>query len=252
MNVRPEQLRLYAVTDRAWSPDTEDFFRRIRWPAIDGGATFVQLREKHMSRENFLDEAQPLCRPLPQPRRREHHQRQRGDCDRGRGPTASTWGRRIWRPARARAAARAGQDHRRLGPQRGGGLARPRRRGPTIWARARPSSRGTKADARPSRRETIRAITDAVDIPVVAIGGITPGEHVRSCAGCGLDGVAVVSALFAQRRTLPGRGRTALRALGRKRRDIRLRHSRCGLSPRHIGGTTLCRANKTVLYARKE
>ena len=64
MNVRPEQLRLYAVTDRAWSPDTEDFFRRIG-AAIDGGATFVQLREKHMSRENFLDEARrfvALCR----------------------------------------------------------------------------------------------------------------------------------------------------------------------------------------------
>ncbi len=53
MNVRPEQLRLYAVTDRAWSPDTEDFFRRVG-AAIDGGATFVQLREKHLSRENFL------------------------------------------------------------------------------------------------------------------------------------------------------------------------------------------------------
>ena len=64
MNVRPEQLRLYAVTDRAWSPDTEDFFRRIG-AALDGGATVVQLREKHMSRENFLDEARrfvALCR----------------------------------------------------------------------------------------------------------------------------------------------------------------------------------------------
>ena len=53
---------------------------------------------------------------------------------------------------------------------------------------------GTKTDARPISRETIRAVTAAVDIPVVAIGGIT-GENILDLAGCGLYGVAVVSAL---------------------------------------------------------
>ena len=42
------------------------------------------------------------------------------------------------------------------------------------------------------------AITAAVDIPVVAIGGITR-ENLPTLAGRGLDGVAVVSALFAQK-----------------------------------------------------
>ena len=59
---------------------------------------------------------------------------------------------------------------------------------------------GTKSDAAPISRETIRAITQAVDIPVVAIGGIGP-ENILDLAGCGLDGVAVVSALFAREDT---------------------------------------------------
>ena len=56
---------------------------------------------------------------------------------------------------------------------------------------------GTKTDAKPISRDTIRAVTAAVDIPVVAIGGISH-DNVLELAGCGLDGVAVVSALFAQ------------------------------------------------------
>ena len=57
---------------------------------------------------------------------------------------------------------------------------------------------GTKTDAKPISRDTIRAVTAAVDIPVVAIGGISH-DNVLELAGCGLDGVAVVSALFAQK-----------------------------------------------------
>ena len=69
---------------------------------------------------------------------------------------------------------------------------------------------GTKADAKPIERETIRAITAAVDIPVVAIGGI--GAHnVQALAGSGICGIAVVSAIFAQ--PDPGAATKGLRAL---------------------------------------
>ena len=43
----------------------------------------------------------------------------------------------------------------------------------------------------------VRAICEAVDIPVVAIGGINAG-NLPQLAGSGVDGVAVVSAIFAQ------------------------------------------------------
>ena len=57
---------------------------------------------------------------------------------------------------------------------------------------------GTKDDAELVSRETIRAITDAVELPVVAIGGVGR-ENIRELKGLGLAGVAVVSALFAQK-----------------------------------------------------
>ena len=60
--VRPEDLRLYAITDRRWlgnkklSDDVE--------AVLKGGATFIQLREKHLDTDAFRDEAkviQKIC-----------------------------------------------------------------------------------------------------------------------------------------------------------------------------------------------
>ena len=56
---------------------------------------------------------------------------------------------------------------------------------------------GTKGDASPLSYETLREICSAVDIPVVAIGGIN-AHNVRRLVGSGIQGIAVVSALYAQ------------------------------------------------------
>lgn len=45
-------------------------------------------------------------------------------------------------------------------------------------------------------KEELCAICEAVEIPVVAIGGIT-AENIKELTGTGIDGVAVVSGLFA-------------------------------------------------------
>ena len=57
---------------------------------------------------------------------------------------------------------------------------------------------GTKADARPISRETIRTVTAAAGIPVVAIGGISR-ENILELKDLGLSGVAVASGIFGQR-----------------------------------------------------
>lgn len=54
----------------------------------------------------------------------------------------------------------------------------------------------TKDNVIPLSKETLREITSAVHIPVVAIGGIHE-DNIVKLAGSGVDGVAVVSALFA-------------------------------------------------------
>ena len=53
----------------------------------------------------------------------------------------------------------------------------------------------TKTDVEQMPNETLRAICDAVDVPIVAIGGINRGNILR-LAGSGVDGVALVSAIF--------------------------------------------------------
>ena len=66
MNIRPETLRLYAVTDRTWAADEEAFFRQVE-DAVRGGAAIVQLREKRLEDAAFLAEAKrfvSLCRRL--------------------------------------------------------------------------------------------------------------------------------------------------------------------------------------------
>ena len=55
---------------------------------------------------------------------------------------------------------------------------------------------GTKADASEVSEETLKAICEAVEIPVIAIGGIT-AENLSELSGSGICGIAVVSAIFA-------------------------------------------------------
>ena len=56
---------------------------------------------------------------------------------------------------------------------------------------------GSKDDADDVSYETLKAICDAVSIPVVAIGGITLGNTPK-LAGSGICGIAVISAIYAQ------------------------------------------------------
>ena len=53
----------------------------------------------------------------------------------------------------------------------------------------------TKKDANVVSKEEIKKIKEAVDIPIVAIGGIKK-DNIDALTGTGIDGVAVVSAIF--------------------------------------------------------
>ena len=195
MRVQPQQLRLYAVTDRAWAADTDAFFAQIQ-AAIDGGAAFVQLREKHLGQDDFLAEARrfvALCREkgavsiindnveiaAEVGADGVHVGQEDLACGRARailGPDKII-GVSAHNVDEALAAQAAGADYLGVGAA---------------------FVSHTKSDAKPIAAEAMAAITAAVDIPVVAIGGITR-ENLPTLAGRGLDGVAVVSAQFAQK-----------------------------------------------------
>lgn len=55
----------------------------------------------------------------------------------------------------------------------------------------------TKLDASAVSYETLKSICNSVDIPVVAIGGISD-KNILELKGSGIDGVSVISAVFAK------------------------------------------------------
>ena len=194
MKIDARRLRLYAVTDRAWAHDTQGLLRQVA-AATDGGAGVVQLREKRLDQADFLAEAEEfvaLCREkgavsiindnvdiaLKTGADGVHVGQE--DLAAGRvrellGPDKLI-GVSAHSVAEALSAQAAGADYLGVGAA---------------------FATGTKADAKPIDRDVYRQITQAVDIPVVAIGGIS-WVNILELAGCGLDGVAVVSALFAK------------------------------------------------------
>lgn len=207
MKLTPSMLRLYAVTDRSWSADEADFWRRVS-EAMEGGAQVVQLREKHLSHEAMLRAAErfvALCR--------SHGAVSIINDDVEAAAASGADGVHVGQED-----LEAGRARALLGPDKLIGVSAHNVEEALAAQAAGADYLGvgaafvtdTKSDASPISRETIRAITAAMDIPVVAIGGIGP-ENILELAGCGLDGVAVVSALFARADT--GEAARQMRAL---------------------------------------
>ena len=171
MKVLPQQLRLYAVTDRTWLNGRR--LADVVAQAIDGGATFVQLREKCLDEHDLLAEAEELSALC-------HFRHVPFVIDDNvevalLGPD-KILGVSAHNAAEALAAQADGADYLGCGAA---------------------FVTGTKLDAHPVTAETMRAVTAAVNIPVVAIGGID-AANLLQLQGRGLAGVAVVSAIFAQ------------------------------------------------------
>ena len=193
MRINSQCLRLYAVTSRAWAADEAALFRQIE-AAVRGGAGAVQLREKDRT-------------VLPEEARRF------ADLCRQAGALSILNDQAELVPASGADGAHVGQEDLEagraralLGPDRILGVSvhtveealRAQAAGADYLGAGTIFPTTTKADATPVSLETLRAIVEAVDIPVVAIGGITR-DNLPELKGLGLAGVAVVSAIFAQK-----------------------------------------------------
>lgn len=187
-----ELLRLYAVTDRAWT-FRQTLFEQVEC-ALRGGVTLVQLREKSMERAAFLEEAleiKALCHRYGVPLiinddvglaikcgadgvHVGQSDMRAGDVRArvGKGMIVGVTAKTV---EQALAAQAAGADYLGSGAVFG---------------------TSTKADAKPMSLDTLRSICAAVDIPVVAIGGVNKG-NISLLAGTGVSGAAVVSGIFA-------------------------------------------------------
>ncbi len=192
MKCAKEDLLLYAVTDRSWLGN-HTLYEQVE-EALLGGATFIQLREKQLDDDTFLAEAleiKELCRRYNVPFvindnveialksgadgvHVGQHDMETGNVrailgkDKIIGVSAQT-------VEQAVLAERQGADYLGVG---------------AVF------HTGSKADADDVSHETLKKICEAVNIPVIAIGGI--GIHnVTELKGSGICGVAVISAIFA-------------------------------------------------------
>ena len=185
-------MLLYAVTDRAWV-GKQTLYEQVE-SALKGGATCVQLREKQLGDDDFLREAveiHALCQHYGVPlfindnvevAIRCHAEGVHvGQSDmeaaqvRQRVGDGMMIGVSAHSVEEARRAVAHGADCLGVG---------------AMFATS------TKADADVLPRQTLADICRAVDVPVVAIGGIHK-ENILALKGTGVDGVALVSAIFA-------------------------------------------------------
>ena len=192
-NCRKEELLLYAVTDRSWL-NGETLYAQVE-KALKGGVTFVQLREKALDEEAFLEEAKEIQKL----------------CEQYHVPFVINDNVEIAAQIGAdgvhvgQSDMEAGDVREKLGPDRIIGVSaqtveqavRAQERGADYLGVGAVFPTGSKADAVEVSHETVRAITEAVDIPVIAIGGITK-DNVSELSGTGICGIAVISAIFAQ------------------------------------------------------
>lgn len=205
MQFQKEMLTLYAVTDRSWLGDRT--LAEVVEEVIAGGVTMVQLREKGRTQDEILAAAREI----------------RAVCNRHGVPFLVNDSIELARACGADGV-HLGQsdvpegDVRKLAEGLILGLS-----ANTVESARLAASRGadylgvgavfgttTKHDARDLTPEKLREITAAVDVPVVAIGGVN-ADNILRLRGCGMEGAAVVSGLFAQ--PDPGDAARRLRAL---------------------------------------
>ena len=192
MKCDKKAMLLYAVTDRAWV-GKQSLYEQVE-SALKGGATCIQLREKELDDDAFLNEAieiSALCKQygvpffindnveiaikchadgihVGQEDMEAAQVRQRVGNDMMIGVSAHS-------VEEALEAVRNGADCLGVGAM---------------------FSTSTKTDVNVLPKEILRESCAAVDIPVVAIGGIGK-SNISQLAGTGVDGVALVSAIFA-------------------------------------------------------
>lgn len=189
--MKSDDLLLYGVTDRRGLGGLS-LAEAVR-QSLDGGVTFVQLREKHLGREEFAAEAlalKALCAEYRVPFVINDDVELAAEVDadgvhvgqsdmsaedvRARIGVGKILGVSAQTVEQAVAAEKCGADYLGVGAVF-----------PT----------GSKDDAEDVSYDTLRDICNAVSIPVIAIGGIT-AANVAKLSGSGICGVAVISAIY--------------------------------------------------------
>lgn len=191
MKCDKNSMLLYAVTDRAWT-GKQSLYEQVE-SALKGGVTCVQLREKELDEETFLKEAveiSELCKRYGVPFFINDNVEIAIKCH----ADGIHVGQEDMEAARVR---------QRVGEEMMIGVSvhsveealEAVKNGADCLGVGSMFATSTKKDVSVLPKEVLRDICHAVDIPVVAIGGIGK-SNISELAGTGMDGVALVSAIF--------------------------------------------------------
>lgn len=194
MRLDKKNLLLYAVTDRHWLAEEETLYSVVE-KALKGGATFMQLREKKLEEAKFMEEAKEikaLCAQYEVPFVINDN------VDLAVSMDAD--GVHVGQSDMA-----AGDVRAKIGPDKILGVSAhtveqaklAEAQGADYLGVGAVFPTGSKDDADEVRHETLKAICQSVNIPVIAIGGITE-ENTPRLSGSGICGIAVISAIFGQ------------------------------------------------------
>lgn len=193
MSCDKKDLLLYAVTDRSWL-NGQTLYEQVE-QALKGGVSFLQLREKELEEQAFLEEAkviQELCKKYQVP-----------FLINDNVELAASIGADGVHVGQSDMAAGAARE--KLGPDRIIGVSarsveealEAQRQGADYLGVGAVFPTGSKADAVEVDHQVLKEICSAVEIPVIAIGGIGR-DNVAQLKGSGICGIAVISAIFAQ------------------------------------------------------
>lgn len=190
-----KSLLLYAVTDRRWTTENESLLRQTE-KALEGGATFVQIREKNLDENDFEIEARELkslCKKFNVPFVVNDNVllAKKIDADGvhvGQDDMNAEKAREILGAEKIIGVSAQTVEEAVLAEKQGADYLGVGAVFPT----------GSKDDAVEVPFETLKAICGAVKIPVVAIGGISE-KNVHLLKNSGICGISVISAIFGQK-----------------------------------------------------
>ena len=192
LRVNADAMTLYAVTDWTWVKDTT-LMDQVK-EALEGGITFLQLREKHLSKEEFIKEAREMKElskeyKVPFVINDNIEVALAVDADGvhiGQDDMSVEEARKLLGEDKIIGVS-AHNVEEAIKAQKGGA---------DYLGVGAVCATSTKKDANVVSKEEIKKICHTVEIPVVAIGGIKK-ENIKTLEGTDVDGVAVVSAIFA-------------------------------------------------------
>lgn len=193
MKLDKSSMLLYAVTDRTWLKGRT--LADVVEEAIKAGVTFLQLREKNLEYDAFLQLAKEIkCvtdkYKIPYVINDNVQVAMAAGADGvhvGQGDMSPKDVRKIIGPDKILGVSAQTVEQAVLAEESGADYIGVGSVFPT----------STKLDAESVSLETLKEICKAVSIPVVAIGGINKDNAIK-LAGSGIDGIAVVSAIFAR------------------------------------------------------